>query len=150
MKKRLARIWNHIETTDTEMADASDSPLWVERTADRRARQRWYGARHAPQRWRIASLISASNLLRTSPSSTARSMSSVALPSILRSAYAHPRRKMSIALVGVEVYCRAEVFDRSVELTHVKIRDSPANMRPSIFPVEVYTGITHIKLPGPK
>ena len=24
MKKRLARIWNHIETTDTEMADASD------------------------------------------------------------------------------------------------------------------------------
>ena len=24
VKKRLARIWNHIETTDTEMADASD------------------------------------------------------------------------------------------------------------------------------
>ena len=24
VKKRLGRIWNHIETTDTEMADASD------------------------------------------------------------------------------------------------------------------------------
>ena len=24
VKKRLARIWNHIETTDTEMADASE------------------------------------------------------------------------------------------------------------------------------